>query len=87
MSLEKLFYLNFKLHNYPFDILVPPSETSDTDDHDSVHSLPVGSTRTKVSTPAHSVSSGHTPQVNPVQYRTVQYSVVQYSTVQLCIVQ
>jgi len=43
---------------------VPPSETSDTDDHDSVHSLPVGSTRTKVSTPAHSVSSGHTPQAS-----------------------
>ena len=27
---------------------VPPSDASDTDDHDSVHSLPVGSTRVKV---------------------------------------
>ena len=40
---------------------MPPSEASDTDDHDSVHSLPVGSTRTKVSVSVASVSSGHTP--------------------------
>ena len=44
--------------------LVPPSDASDTDDHDSVHSLPVGSTRKKVSAPTHSVSSGHTPQAS-----------------------
>jgi hypothetical protein len=43
---------------------VPPSDASDTDDHDSVHSLPVGSTRKKVSAPTHSVSSGHTPQAS-----------------------
>jgi len=43
---------------------VPPSDASDTDDHDSVHSLPVGSTRAKVSAPTHSVSSGHTPQAS-----------------------
>ena len=41
---------------------VPPSDASDTDDHDSVHSLPVGSTR-KREKEARSVSSGHTPQV------------------------
>merc|ERR1719394_1169160 len=43
---------------------VPPSEASDTDDHDSVHSLPVGSTRTKVSVSVASVSSGHTPHAS-----------------------
>ena len=41
---------------------MPPSDASDTDDHDSVHSLPVGSTR-KREKEARSVSSGHTPQV------------------------
>ena len=46
------------------EISVPPSDASDTDDHDSVHSLPVGSTRKKVSAPTHSVSSGHTPQAS-----------------------
>ena len=43
---------------------MPPSEASDTDDHDSVHSLPVGSTRTKVSVSVASVSSGHTPHAS-----------------------
>jgi len=43
---------------------VPPSEASDTDDHDSVHSLPVGSTRTKVAVCVASVSSGHTPHAS-----------------------
>merc|ERR1719430_589578 len=42
---------------------VPPSDASDTDDHDSVHSLPVGSTR-KREKEARSVSSGHTPQAS-----------------------
>jgi len=42
---------------------VPPSDASDTDDHDSVHSLPVGSTRKKEKE-ARSVSSGHTPQAS-----------------------
>ena len=45
-------------------MLVPPSEASDTDDHDSVHSLPVGSTRTKVAVCVASVSSGHTPHAS-----------------------
>ena len=43
---------------------MPPSEASDTDDHDSVHSLPVGSTRTKVSVSVASVSSGHPPHAS-----------------------
>ena len=42
---------------------VPPSDASDTDDHDSVHSLPVGSGSRKREKEARSVSSGHTPQV------------------------
>merc|ERR1719278_731683 len=42
---------------------VPLSDASDTDDHDSVHSLPVGSTR-KREKEARSVSSGHTPQAS-----------------------
>lgn len=42
---------------------VPPSDASDTDDHDSVHSLPVGSSR-KREREARSVSSGHTPQAS-----------------------
>lgn len=43
---------------------VPPSDASDTDDHDSVHSLPVSSTLAKGKLPAQSVSSGHTPQAS-----------------------